>query len=258
MRKIPLALLAAVCLAAFLFGGYQVYLQLSEDKQGKDSYASLGDYAILPDPPPTTTQLPDESGDSTEPVSDILWPEVDFDALAVINPDIVGWLYCEDTVINYPIVQGNDDSFYLKHLFDGTYNDNGCLFLDSRGSDDFSDRHSIIYGHHMRNRTMFSSLEGYKEQAYYDEHPQLLLVTPDANYVVEIIAGYVANVQDDAWMTGFANDLEFEEWISAAIDKSKFESDVRPLPTDRILTLSTCSYEFNNARFVVLSMLQEH
>lgn len=256
MKKILLALLAAVCLAAFLYGGYQVYLQLSEDKQGKDTYSSLGDYAVLPDPSPTTTPPPDESGDSTEPAVDILWPEVDFAALAAINPDIVGWLYCEDTVINYPVVQGDDNSYYLKHLFDGAYNANGCLFLDSRGNDNFLERHSIIYGHHMKNGTMFSSLDGYKKQTYYDEHPQLLLVTPNANYVVEIFAGYVANVQDDAWTIGFSNEIEFEEWISAAMDNSQFKSDVRPLPTDRILTLSTCSYEFENARFVVLGRLK--
>lgn len=98
-------------------------------------------------------------------------------------------------------------------------------------------------------------MDGYKEQAYYDEHPQLLLVTPDANYVIELFAGYVASVQDDAWEIAFGNEKVLGEWISAATEKSKFESAVHPLSTDQIITLSTCSYEFDNARFVAVGTL---
>ena len=83
-----------------------------------------------------------------EEESDIPWPQVDFDALAAINPHVVGWLYGEDTSIHYPVVQGEDNDYYLSHLFDGTTNPNGCLFLDCRGASDFSDNNSIIYGHY--------------------------------------------------------------------------------------------------------------
>ena len=156
----------------------------------------------------------------------------------------------------YPVVQGEDNSYYLKHLFDGTYNANGCLFLDSRVKNDFSEAYSIIYGHHMKNGTMFSSLDGYKRQEYYEAHPNLLLITPEQTYLLNLFSGYVASVEDHAWDISFQNELEFEEWLISATENSCFESHVCPSSTDRILTLSTCSYEFDNARFVILGILE--
>lgn len=259
MKKVLFVLLTAVFMGVFGVGGYHLYLYYSESAQSDEIYSGLTDYVQVPDPTkktPHPTGETDEDGEKMD--SDIDWPEVDFQALREINPDIVGWLYCEDTVINYPVVQGSDNSYYLRHLFDGAYNANGCLFLDCRVNGDLSDAHSIIYGHHMKNGSMFSSLDGYKNQEYYEEHPQLLLVTPDANYVVELFAGYVASVEENAWTVGFTNEMEFEDWIVSAIEKSTFESSVTPLSSDRILTLSTCSYEFSDARFVVLGILKKY
>ena len=154
-------------------------------------------------------------------------------------------------------MQGDDNSYYLRHLFDGSYNTTDCLFLDSRNSGDLSDPHSIIYGHHLQSGKMFASLDGYKKQEYYDEHPLLLLMTPKANYVIEIFAGHVAKVSDRSWDLGFASEIELMDWAQAAIDESRFECDVTPTGADRITTLSTCSYEFNDARFVVLGILHK-
>ena len=96
--------------------------------------------------------------------------------LKEINEDCVAWIYIEDTAINYPVVQGSDNSFYLKHLIDGKWNSAGCIFLDFRVDSNISDRHSIIYGHHMKDGTMFSGLTKYKKQDYYEAHPEGLLI----------------------------------------------------------------------------------
>ncbi len=104
---------------------------------------------------------------------------------------------------------------------------------------------------------MFHSLMEYKSQEYYDEHPTVLFLTPEANYEVKIFAGYVASVDADAWAVGFSSDSEFEEWIQRAKECSCFTSEIVPAATDRILTLSTCSYEFNNARFVLLGVIHQ-
>ena len=173
------------------------------------------------------------------------------------NPNIVGWLYSEGTPINYPVVQGTDNSYYLTHLYDGTYNANGCLFLDCRVNRDFSSLHSIIYGHYMRSGAMFASLAGYKDQSYYEEHPTLMLMATDENYTVALFAGYVASVDDPAWEVVFSDASAFEAWLIQAQERSTFDSSVKPTSNDRILTLSTCSYEFNNARYVVLGVLQD-
>ena len=120
MKKVLFVLLTAVFMGVFGVGGYHLYLYYSESAQSDEIYSGLTDYVQVPDPtkkPPHPTGETDEDGEKMD--SDIDWPEVDFQALREINPDIVGWLYCEDTVINYPVVQGSDNSYYLRHLFAG-------------------------------------------------------------------------------------------------------------------------------------------
>lgn len=255
MKKIILILISCCFLTLLGVGGWQLYQYWNASRQGNEIYTGLKDYIILPEDLPE--RVPNEGDPLNVQEVSPDWPEVDFEALQQINPDIVGWLYCEDTPINYPVVQGEDNSYYLNHLFNGIYNANGCLFLDSRVKDDFSGEHSIIYGHHMKNGNMFSSLDGYKKQSYYDKHPTLLLITPSQDYVVKIFAGYVANVDDHAWNITFKNEIELVKWLTLTMKKSCFVSNIQPAVTDKILTLSTCSYEFDNARFVIAGILSE-
>ena len=101
----------------------------------------------------------------------------------------------------------------------------------------------------MKNDTMFSDLDYYKKQEFYDEHPVILLMTPDRNYKIEVFAGYVTDVSEDAWELNFT-DTQYAEWLTAAKEKSCFVSHVSPQVEDRVVTLSTCSYEFDGARSV--------
>lgn len=252
---IALIILLAITAAV---SGHQIYRIYSEYQSGETSYTDLEQYISFEDPAPS------HPGEEKDPVIEngsgeadpSIFPEIDFDSLREINDQIVGWIYCEDTTINYPITQADDNSYYLKHLFNGEYNSSGCIFLDYRNSRDFTDPHSVIYGHHMRNGNMFAALDDFKEQSYYEAHPQFLLMTPQQNFVVEIFAGYVANVKDEAWKVDFGTMDEYETWIRKTIEKSCIQTGIVPAATDRILTLSTCSYEFDNARFVLLGILQ--
>ena len=107
----------------------------------------------------------------------------------------------------------------------------------------------------MDNGTMFQNLMGYTDQMFYSEHPTGWLITPDGSYTVEFFAGYVASVEDDAWPVIFTSDEEFTRWIRATQERSIFSSGIKPTVGDHIVTLSTCSYEFYNARFVVLDKI---
>lgn len=106
----------------------------------------------------------------------------------------------------------------------------------------------------MDNGTMFQNLLYYKDQSFYDEHPTARLITPDETYTVEFFAGYAANVGSDARKLDFTSDEDFD-WLEAAMVRSAFESKIIPIAADRIVTLSTCSYELYNARSVVLGKL---
>jgi len=185
----------------------------------------------------------------------IALPTVDFDALGEINPDIVGWILLEGTQINYPVVQGRDNAHYLNHLFDGRRNATGAIFVDSYNQPGFTDRNTIIYGHHMRDGSMFAVLERYRGQYFFNAHPWIFLLTPERNYVIQLVAGYTSNVQSSAWRLDFADDVEVEAWINERRERSDFVSDAEVRPTDRFVTLSTCSWAFNNARYVVVGRL---
>lgn len=243
--------------SVFLFSGWKLWQIWSGYQQGQSSYDALSSYVsfaetTLPTVPtfrPAPT-VPSDTVPPTEPPDVSRWPQVDFAELSNINPDVVGWIYFEGTKISYPIVQGEDNDYYLDHLFDGTANRAGCVFLDYRCAADFSDRHSIVYGHHLRDRTMFTNLMRYKSQDHYDQHPTALLVTPEAYYEIQLFSGYVTNVKSDAWALNL-DEITHAGWLQEILDRSCFKPNATPTEDDYIITFSTCTYEFDNAKFVL-------
>jgi sortase B len=182
-------------------------------------------------------------------------PAVNFQALRNINPNVVAWIWLDGTSIHYPVVQGADNTHYLRHLFDGRQNAAGAIFVDSNNRPGFVDRNTNIYGHDMRNGTMFAALRRYREQAFFDEHPWIFLLTPEQNYVIELVAGYMTTVESSSWRLDFSGDADAEVWIAQRKSRSDFTSGATTRPTDRFVTLSTCSPAFHNARYVVVGRL---
>ena len=128
--------------------------------------------------------------------------------------------------------------------------------MDYRNAADCSDLHTIIYGHNMKNNTMFGSLPKYSKQEYYEEHSVLYLLTPKQNYKVKLIAGYVT--PSDSKVYEFEKTKEERSGLlKTALDNSLFTSGTTVSDEDRRLTLSTCSYEYDNARFVLMGILKE-
>jgi len=228
----------------FLIALLNIIIIAQEYNKSQISYETIDNFIVVE---PEISEKNEESESEDEPTI-----KVDFETLKTINSDIVGWIYIEDTPINYPIVQSTDNSFYLKHLFNKEYGIAGCVFLDCNNSSDFKDLNSVVYGHHMRDETMFTSIAKYKKQSYYDEHQIAIIITPYETITVKLFAGFVANPQsDDAWKIEFKEKYEFELWKEKIIGKSLFKSNYIPNKDDTIITFSTCSYEFNDARFVL-------
>ena len=130
-------------------------------------------------------------------------------------------------------------------------------WLGSYNKKDFTDPVTVLYGHNMKNGSMFAALMGYKDQAFYEEHPAYAFVTPEKNYIVEIFACFTISDYGNAWETNFENDESFRLWLEAAKRQSMIRSEVEPKAEDCIMTLSTCTYEYDDARFVVMGVLRE-
>lgn len=246
---------AAVLLLCLLFMAAALYRICNYRKQEQANSRlndDLVDMAVIPTDGNDTPQenLSQRSENETVPII------VDFDVLCRGNQDIVGWLYCADSIINYPVVQGDDNDYYLHHLLDESENSSGTLFVDFRNAEDFSDWHTIIYGHNMRNDTMFGTLTEYSSQEYYDAHPVMYLLTPMQNYKIELVAGYVTSFNSEIY--GIKNCIEERNTLlQTALDKSDFKSAADINDDDQLITLSTCSYEYENARYVLIGVLRE-
>lgn len=243
MKKIFYNIMILICVGVMLFSGYNIYKIQNEYKLGRDTYAQIAS---------TETTAVNETEEV--PVSPI--PVVDFESLKQINDESVGWIKIPDSPIDYPMVKGKDNDYYLNHLIDGTYSWVGAIFLDMRSNPDFTDFNTIIYGHHKKDGSMFAALNNYETQEYYDAHPIGYIVLPDGNYEIQFFSGYESDVYQDAWKLEF-EEGEKETWLEELIAKSDFKSTVVPTTEDRIVTLSTCSYGFKNARFVVHGVLKK-
>lgn len=181
---------------------------------------------------------------------------VDFTSLEKINPDVTGWIFAEGTEIDYPVLKGKDNDYYLHHLFTGDRNKLGSIFMDYRNQGDFSDRNTMIYGHNMKDGSMFSSLTKYKNQQYYDSFPNMVLYTPAGDYTIELFAGFIAEGNYEYVRFDFKDDHNFESYIDSLMKKSTFETNTIIKPNDRIVTLTTCTYEFDDARYILFGALK--
>ena len=229
-----------VCLVIAGFSGWNLYKELHEYKESKETYEKLTPEVVI--------ENPDTNEVDTAPL-------FDWEKLKEINGDFVGWIRLDDSTVDYPFVQGTDNEYYLKHLFDGTYNNSGCVFMDVNNNRDFSDKNTILYAHNMKNGTMFASIEKYKDASYYDGHKVIHIYTEAATYDVYPVAGIVTDGQDDYVRTSFNDDNDFMSYVKRFVSSSTFTSEQSIEPTDRIVMLSTCNYDRSDGRYVLIGKL---
>ncbi len=250
--KILLTVLCLIFVGIFAFSGYKLYSIMHEYKVAENKYNDLSNRFVNSDRKKTESEMSEEDKLANEETSPI---DVDFNALREQCADVVGWIYSEDTVINYPMVIAEDNFYYLRRMIDGNYNSSGTLFLDCLNEGDFSSKNTLIYGHNMRDGSMFASIRNYDKQEYYDAHPKLYINTPDGNYRVEVFSAYITDADSDTYTIGFSSDEDYQAYLDKMVSQSAFTSDVKPTSKDRIVTLSTCTYEYADARFVVQGRL---
>jgi len=225
---------------------------------GSETYETLTQTVVTPVKPkhaPVPEQPADEPVEvsaepEAEPTPYVPLLDVNFDALLEMNADTVAWIHMPGA-LDYPVVQGKNNDYYLTHLIDGTYNQNGSIFMDCRNDPDLTNRNTYIYGHNMGNGTMFAVLLKYSTPGFYEENRELILVTPDASYYLQPFSGYVTSSSSGAYQWSFQDDNAYSTYLQEIMVCSEFVSDVEVTSEDRIVTLSTCSYAFDDARYVL-------
>ncbi|MCR5795106.1 MAG: class B sortase [Solobacterium sp.] len=239
--SIFLDLCVVLLLGTACFSGWKLYRGLHEYSASASAYEQIRH--------DTVTKKSESS--ETEEVY------IDFEALKEICPDIGGWISLKDSAIDYPFVYAPDNSFYLTHLFSGEYNKSGAVFVDAGNSRDFADRVTVLYAHHMKNGTMFADVENYKDPAYYTSHREFDIYTEEGNYKLYPLAGYVTNGSQNYVRFEFADDADFCAYVQGFIDRSDFVSAETFTADDKIVMLSTCSYDVADGRYVLIGKLHE-
>jgi len=210
----------------------------------------------LTEPQLPMADVPEEEVSEPLPEQAAFLLDMDLSALQQVNEDVIGWIHVPDTAISYPLMRSKDNSEYLKLTWDLTPSSAGSIFLEQKNSADLSDFHTLIYGHNMKNGSMFSDLRYYREQEYLNSHPCVYIATDSAILRYEVFSAYTANISSDTYRLYFEDDARKQSTIDFYLEQSEVESDLIPAVTDRILTLSTCTGLGNyDYRLVVQAVL---
>lgn len=259
-------------LAVFLYSGYTLYGFYKEYKKSSDEYDNLeNSYAADQEQESENIDnLEDDdvlqsiSGqevrtvfeDGEEKTLPVLKNPIDFTQLLSVNSDIVGWLRIRALDISYPVVQGKDNDYYLHRTFEKTDNFAGCLFVNSYNMGDFTDQNTIIYGHNMKNGSMFGKLKNFNDPEVFKKSRYFWIFTPDFIYQYRIFSASVVDKTGLTYQISFTDD-EFDQFISRAYSNSVVDNqDVTVTKEDRIVTLSTCTGD-DSTRFVVMGKLAQ-
>lgn len=241
---LTIALIAAI--VVFCYAAFNLYHIYTEYKKGTDEYNQIEEMAV--------TERDADSAEVAGPNAQLKPPiEVDFDKLKSVNEDVVGWIYVDALPdISYPIVKGKDNQTYLHQTYEKNYNFAGTIFVDYENSGDFSDCNTLVYGHNMKNGSMFGHLKKFREDdKLYKQDKYFWLLTPERNYRYEIISAYTTGVNSDTYTLFKGPGEEFEKYLETIKGYSEIQTDDTDLTIkDKIVTLSTCTGN-ESTRFVV-------
>ena len=181
--------------------------------------------------------------------------KIDVDELQKEYEGIKGYIEIPDTNISYPIVQGDDNSYYLRRLPSGEKNRRGSIYLDYRNNG-FDDENTIIYGHNFNDGTMFSDLLNYESADFYEKHKEYIIYTENGEIEVEILAGYIADATVSELPTTFKDRSEFDSYLEMVLDNNVLDSDFKVEDVEKIISLCTCSDGSEESRLVIIGKIK--
>ena len=243
--SIGILIFAFLLLAA---GAGVLYFDYREKQNSDHLYESLAELAGGQEesvPSKSETQIKKEEP-YVSPIS--------FDKLREINPDIVGWIRIADTSIDYPIVHTDNNDTYLDTDFDGKKNPSGAIFLDCDSEPDFSGKHNIIYGHHMKNGSMFKDIIKYKDESFYRAHQDIVIYTPQREFHLRPVTVLYTDAGGIRRKTKFETDESFLLYVDEMTKNGMFYQAPQE-PVETLWSFVTCSYEFEDARTILYAAL---
>lgn len=237
-----------VALVVFIFAAVKLIQYGLAYYKGSSEYKGLQQYITGADTNEVSTE--------DEEVKEF---SVDFDALQELNKDCVGWIRFDNIDISYPIMQGTDNDYYLTHTFEGQAVTAASIFMDFNNTPDFTDQNTFIYGHNMKDKTMFGKLNNYKDEEYYKENPYFYIYTPEYTYRYDIFSCYLADVENeaDSFYTQFGSLDAFQSFIDNVKERSEYDTGVEVTAEDHVITLMTCNKAGYEYRFLVHAVQTE-
>lgn len=200
-----------------------------------------------------TETEPPETEEETEAETEAPYVSpIDFAPLLATNPDTIGWIRVPDTKIDYPIVQSPDNQYYLHKDFDGKDSVYGTIYLDADSKPDFSGWNNPIYGHHMKDGSMFKDVVKFKDQNFFENHRYFEIYTPERTIHLKTLGCYYSDSNGIVRKTSFKSQASFDKWVSERLAPCSF-AEAPTQPFDSMFVLITCSYEKNDARTLLFA-----
>ncbi|MBR0417369.1 MAG: class B sortase [Firmicutes bacterium] len=240
LLTIIFALIFVICCAIVVVNKWPYWKNSMDNKKAADTY---------------TEKNESKTGPSSEKL--VIAPiKVDFEALKAVNSDIYGWIYCEGTNINYPLLQGKNNDSYIHTNYKGESNFAGAIFVDSANLKDFQDNNTIIYGHNMADGSMFAELSNWQMQDFFDAHKVIWILTPDGDYMAELFSAYITDANSYVYTIYRGEGPEYSSYIKRVSGESYVRSGVEIESDSKCVLLSTCTYAEGDARSVIHGVLK--
>ncbi|MDO4647008.1 MAG: class B sortase [Eubacteriales bacterium] len=235
---------------------YDYFSQSAENKEAYENILDIGFSAEQDDPES------EEETESAEGQSEVEANDFDYNSILAINSDCIGWIRIDGTDIDYPIVQAADNSYYLYHNFNQASAICGAIFLDYRNDIDLTREHLILYGHQMKDGSMFKQLNGYKDRDFYENHPRITLYLRNQKYNYDVVSVYVTDIADSGsyynYLHGDTREAQIEYLQKKMAAYQLYDTGLTVTKEDELLSLSTCEYSSANGRLIVLARRSEN
>ena len=266
-RQIISIALAGIFIISLVGMGYKLF----QYWQGDQVYGEAEDLANVPDLTQISGELSEperseneQSGSSVsseeipeeaapvyvDPYADAL-QNMDFAALREVNDDVLGWIVIPNTRLSYPLLQGEDNDYYLDHTWRKYWNSVGAIFMEWQCSPDLSDFNTIIYGHRVNNRSMFGTLLKYDDLSYWEAHPRVYITDDSGSHVYDIFAAYEVELNTPTYWLFVNRKSDKQAFLDYCLEQSVIDTGIVPTTKDQIVTLSTCTGSGHNTRWVV-------